>query len=124
MLRYEFNTEAWSASNDGKDLTASIDPMRANYILSTLEGLKVTRWLSPDDRPATEALFNPSLSIKMIENETENFKGLITREVLFAPSSAGKNPAFYYGRLSSETHPFLLDRETYHKLTADIFEKN
>jgi hypothetical protein len=33
-------------------------------------------------------------------------------------------PAFYYGRLSTETHPFLLDRETYQKLAVDLFEND
>lgn len=125
MLRYEFNKEEWTASRNEKDITASLDPARANYMLGILEGLKVSRWLAEDDASANAALATPALTIKVIEKSTNDmgdFTGLTTREVILAPSTTGANPGFYYGRLSSDTHPFLLDRDTYGKLATDVLE--
>lgn len=126
MLRYEFNKEEWTASRDSTDLTPALDPARANYMLGVLEGLKVSRWLSTEDKSAAAALANPTLVLKIIEKSTNDigdFTGLITREVILAPGATGSNPGFYYGRLSSEAHPFLLDRDTYSKLATDVLEK-
>ena len=126
MLRYNFNKEEWTASRGGKDLTPALDPARANYMLGILEGLKVTRWLSPEDESAAAALANPTLALKVVEKGTDDmgdFTGLITREVILAPNTTGTNPGFYYGRLSSDTHPFLLDRDTYGKLATELLEK-
>jgi hypothetical protein len=124
-LRYSFHDEQWTAGIDGNDVTAQLEPARANFLLGVIEGLKVTRWLSPDDASAANALDAPSLIFRIIEKGTDDmgdFKGLITREAFFAPGAAGPNPAFYYGRLSTDTHPFLLDRETYNKLTTELLE--
>jgi hypothetical protein len=120
-LLYDFGSEQWTASRDGKDLTASLDPGRANYLLGILEGLKVTRWLSPEDESAIKALRTPSLVFKVIENTTDDMGdaiGRVTRDVFLAPATAGDNPLFYYGRLGSDPQPFLLDRETYGRLTT------
>ncbi len=126
-LRYDDQkADGWTAIRDGKDLTSTLAPARANYMLGILEGLKVTRWLSSEDASAATALANPSLSFKIIEkgtDDTDTFTGLITREVVLAPSTTGSNPAFYYGRLDSDANPFLLDRETYAKLATDVIEK-
>lgn len=126
-LRYQFsNPDPWTASRDGIDLTASLNPTRASYMLDTLEGLKATRWLTPDDPSALEALATPSLTIKFIEKATDDMgdlTGVITREVTLAPGSNAAKPAFYYGRVASDTNPFLMDRETYEKLATELIEK-
>lgn len=124
-LRYSFHDEQWTAGIDGKDVTAQLEPTRANFLLGLLEGLKITRWLSPDDASAANALAAPSMIFRIIEKSTDDlgdFKGLVTREVALAPGAAGPNPGFYYGRLSTDTHPFLLDRETYNKLATELLE--
>lgn len=126
LLRYEFNKEEWTASREGGDPVLSLDPARANYMLGVLEGLKVKRWLDPADESASAALTQPSLILKVIEkgsNDLGDFTGLITREVILAPGTTGPNPGFYYGRLSSDAHPFLLDPDTYGKLATDVLEK-
>lgn len=127
MLRYDFNQEEWTASREEKDLSAILDSARANYLLGILEGLKVTRWLATDDPSATGALAQPSLSLKIIEKNTNDmgdFIGLITRELAIAPASNASNPGFYYGRLNTDEHPFLLDRDTYLKLATEVLEKD
>jgi hypothetical protein len=127
MLRYDFNSEIWTASSGGNDLTSSLNPERANYLLTCLEGLSVTRWLPLEDPSAIKALLNPSLTLRIIEksaNGQGDFTGLISREVSLAPGSHSKNPAYYYGRLNAEAHPFLMDRETYTKLASDLLDKD
>ena len=127
VLRYDFSKpDPWTASRDGVDITASLNPTRTSYMLDALEGLKATRWLTPDDPSALAALSNPSLTIKTVEKATDDmgdFSGIITRELYLAPGSNAAKPAFYYGRLASDNNPFLMDRETYEKLATVILEK-
>ncbi|MCX6865655.1 MAG: DUF4340 domain-containing protein [Verrucomicrobia bacterium] len=125
ILKYKFIDEAWQAERDGQDLSASLDPARANFMLSVLEGLKVSRWLAANDEAAATALTNPVLAFTVIEktfNDNGDFSGLANRKLTFAPA-AKSHPNYYYGRLSTETHPFLIDRETYQKLAAGLFDK-
>ncbi len=126
VLQYRFIDETWSAGREGEDLSAKLDPARANFMLSALEGLKVFRWLAPADEGAAAALANPSLVLTVFEkslNDEGDFTGLAQRTISLAPAATGPNPGFYYGRLHSEPHPFLLDAETCGKLSIDLFQK-
>lgn len=125
-LLYNFNTEEWTANQDTKDITTRLIASRANFMLTTLEGLKATRWLSPNDASAAQALISPSLIFKVVENEVDDIGDVVgrkTRDLYLAPGSSVPNPAFYYGRLASDPQPFLLDRTTYEKLATDFLEK-
>jgi hypothetical protein len=125
-LSYNVNLpDSWSALRDGKDLTPFIDQARANYMLGVLEGLKVNRWLAPNDEAAAAALATPSLTLKIIEkstNELGDLNGFINREAVFAPVSSGADIGKFYGRLQSDLKPFLIDRETYNLLSLDLIE--
>jgi hypothetical protein len=124
-LLYDFTQEEWSANCNARDLTAALVPTRANFMLGVLEGLRVTRWLSPEDISASAALAQPSLAFKIIETTTDDVleeTGTVTRELQLAAGSAGPRPAFYYGRLLADGQPFLLDRESYLRLTTDLLE--
>jgi hypothetical protein len=126
-LLYDFNTEDWIANSNGEDQTPHLVTTRTNFLLGVLEGLKVNRWLSPDDESANNALRTPSLVFKIIENtvsdETGDVNGRITRDLFLAPGSNSPNPAFYYGRVATHANPFLLDRDTYLKLATELLEK-
>lgn len=124
LLKYKFIDESWHAERDTKDLSDSINSARANFMLSTLEGLKVARWLSPTDEAALAALAHPEMTLAVVEktlNDEGDFTGISKRTLSFAPASSGTHPGFYYGLLSSENHPFLIQRETYQKLADDLF---
>lgn len=126
-LLYDDATGDWTANSNRTDLTSKLDPSRANYLLGILEGLQVTRWLSPDDDSADKALLTPSLVFMILENQTNEMldvTGLINRGVVLAPASPGPNPAFYYGRLRDEDQPFMLDRDSYEKLATDLLDKD
>ncbi len=125
-LRYIDKDEKWLVERDGKDLSDTLDPAKATYMLSILEGLHVSRWLSPTDEAAANALANPSLTLTVIEknhDEEGNFSGLGNRTVIFAPAADGPYSGAYYGRITTGNHPFLLSREIYQKLASGLFEK-
>lgn len=127
MMLYDFKTEEWTANSNRVDLTASLVPSRANYLLGILEGLRVNRWLSPDDKSAEEALATPSLIFKVFEDETDPMGDAtgkrIIRDLFLAPGSKMEKPAFYYGRLGGDPQPFLLERDMYDKLATELIEK-
>ncbi len=122
-LKYQFNTDAWQAARDGVVLTPKLDPARANFMLSVLEGLKVSRWLAANDEAAIEALQKPVLGITVTEltaDEEGETIGVMDRTVSFAPAD---KPGFYFGRLDKEPHPFMLDADTFGKLAVEMLEK-
>ena len=125
ILKYNFDFESWQIERDGKDLSAALEPARANYLLSVIEGLNVSRWLSPDDEGAVTALKKPSLSITVtvftVDDEFET-TGVMDRVITLAPGGPGDNPGFYYGRLDGAENPFLIDSATYQKLSMDLLD--
>jgi hypothetical protein len=124
FLKYNFSAETWDATRDNQPI--AIDPTRANYVLGVLEGLKVVRWLPTADESAANALSSPSLTFTVMEKTTDDlgdFNGFITRTVRLAPNITGPNPGFYYGRLNSEPHPFLLDKDTYGKIATELLDR-
>lgn len=126
LLKYKPFEDLWDAASGEQDLTSSLDPMRINYLFSLLEGFKVSRWLAPTDEAASSALLSPTLSLTVMEKTRDdelNFTGFSARTINFAPASKETNPNFYFGRLHSDDQPFLIDRETYRKLTASLSEK-
>ena len=122
-LKYADDYQNWQASRDGVDLTPKLDPERANFMLSVLEGLKVSRWLAANDETAIAALEKPSLVLTVTEltvDEEGETTGVTDRTVSFAPAD---KPGFYFGRLDKEPHPFLLDADTFGKLGVELLEK-
>ena len=116
-LSYDDRDESWKAACDGKDVTADLDPLRANFILTTLENLSVARWLATNDEAAAKALANPTLSFTATENTVDDLgeiSGSRTRTLTFATDPATK---LIYGKLSTDPSPFTLDPETFLKLS-------
>ncbi|MBK1882610.1 DUF4340 domain-containing protein [Luteolibacter pohnpeiensis] len=126
-LKYGFIREDWHGEQDGKDISAQIDPIKANYFLNVLGELRVKAWLSPYDEKVRKALINPSLLLSVTQNEVDEFgdtTGEIERILLIGPASDDPNPTSYYGRLNTELNPFTISRETYDKLTSKLIIDN
>ena len=122
-LKYRFIDEAWSGEIDGRDVSASVDPVKANYFLSVLEDLKVSRWLAPNDEAALNALRSPSLVIDVVEKKFDDlgeFVGTGSRKLTLAPSDSSARPSSYFGRMGSEANLFTIDAETYGKIAAEV----
>jgi Domain of unknown function (DUF4340) len=124
VIKYVMARDEWVGGSDAG--SGILDPVRAVFLFNSLQELKVTRWLSPDDLACSDALLNPSLTVNVMEkllDEDLEFKGFTTRTLVLAPASRGGTPAFYYGRVNSESHPFIISREFYQKLAVPLFEK-
>jgi hypothetical protein len=122
-LRYDFIDETWQGSLADTNVSDEINPTSAKLLLGALESLEITRWLSPTDAEAQAALAKPVLTLVVAEkkvNELGETVGIEKRELKFAPLPGASSPQFYYGRLTSDTHPFLLDRATFDKLAVDV----
>ena len=122
-LKYRFIDEAWSGEIDGRDVSASVDTVKANYFLSVLEDLKVSRWLAPNDEAALNALRTPSLVIDVVEKKFDDlgeFVGTGSRKLTLAPSDSSVRPSNYFGRMGSEANLFTIDNETYGKIAAEV----
>ena len=116
-LTYDDRDTSWKATRDGNDVTADLDPQRANFILTTLENLAVTRWLAPNDEAAAKALAKPTLTFTATENTVDDFgevSGSQTRTLTLATDPAAN---LIYGKLSTDPSPFTLDAETFLKLS-------
>ena len=125
-LSYDDNHETWRGTIAGKDVSDELNPDHARFLLGTLEALEITRWLAPDDEGASAALAKPVLTLTVVEGKIDEFGQSVSgekekRELNFAPVPGPSPPQLYYGRLTSDTHPFLLDRATFENLAVDLF---
>lgn len=126
VLDFDSFDVTWKASREGRDVTPGLDPTHANYLLEVLSNLSVNRWLPADYAPADQALLNPMLSFTVRSQLTDdegNDLGTGSKELVIAPAAEGTNNRFYYGRLSSDENPFVLDQETLDKLRIELFEE-
>ena len=124
-LTYENINETWRGKIAGKDVSDELNPDHAKFLLGSLEALEITRWLAVDDEDASAALAKPVLTLMVVEKKIDEFGENVggekdKRELRFAPVAGSSPPRFYYGRLTSDTHPFLIDRATFENLAVDL----
>jgi hypothetical protein len=122
-LDYEFINETWQGHVADKDVSDTINPANANYLLGALEALEVSRWLAPADAAASAALANPVLTLVVVEktvSELGDTTGIIRHELKLAPVPGTAPPQFYYGCLTLDNYPFMLDRASFEKLTVEL----
>ncbi|MCX6878687.1 MAG: DUF4340 domain-containing protein [Verrucomicrobia bacterium] len=122
-LRYDFIKETWGGEVAGKDVSDELNPATANFLLGALESLEITRWLAASDADAISALSKPVLTLMVEERTVDDLgdtSGVEKRELKFAPVPGTSPPQLYYGRLTSDTQPFLLDRAIFEKLAVNL----
>lgn len=125
ILQYDWADEIWTVTRDGQDISGEIEPSRANFLLTTLENLSASRWLSATDETAAAALAVPSLNLVLSQKTADDFgdlTGITRRQLRIAPAPGDRNA--FYGHLSGESHFFTIDRETAVKLAVDLSGKN
>lgn len=123
-LDYNFQQDQWTAKREGQDVSLDLEANRASYLMDSLEKLEVNRWLAPGDPAATQALAKPFLAftIKTTRTDDEGEEaGDDSLELRIAPASQGASNRFYYGQLSSELNPFVLDLDSIQKLSVGLF---
>lgn len=122
-LSYSFLDETWEALQNEKDLTSQLDPTKAEFLLTSLENLQVSTWLSPADPLAKNALESPDLSFTITENTIDEFgeeDGQNIRILDIATDTESRN---IYGRLSTEEAPFILAPEDLLKLLIPLLDE-
>ena len=126
ILPYDFIEETWKAQLDGQDVSPRLDPAKANHLLDALVDLNVTRWLAVGDAEATTALATPLLSLTITERVPDEFgdtKGENRRTLTLSPVPGEGTPSSFFGQITGEPHPFVLDRDLFRKLAVDPLEK-
>jgi hypothetical protein len=123
-LTYTDATEVWRGNIGGKDVSDQIDPSKAKAMLNAILSVYVSRWLPLADSGAEAALANPVFTLTTSEIQVDELgddTGERKRRTLtLAPIP---DSADYYGKLSGEPHPFVIDRDTAFKLGIDPLEK-
>ncbi|WP_411826237.1 DUF4340 domain-containing protein [Luteolibacter sp. AS25] len=122
-LKYDFIGDSWKAFDDDKEITANLDPIRANFLLSTLENLEVDRWLAVSDLAALKALENPSLSFEVTQNEIDDFGDTIGQKTETLTLAFDTTTKTVFGKRSSEESLFTLSAETYLKLSIPLLDQ-
>jgi len=125
-LAYSFMDESWRATRDGKDISAELNENRANFLLDSLEGLCVARWLGPGNSEAATSLIAPALTVSVLQKKIDDMgdsTGLVQRTLILSPISNSPQNQFFYGMVEGNPNFFILDRKTYDALAVDLFEE-
>jgi hypothetical protein len=122
-LAYNDLAETWKARRDGNDVTADLDPARANFVLAALENLQVTRWLAPADEAAAAALAKPILTFTITENTVDDFGDRVGEKQETLTLATDPSSGVIYGKISSDPSPFILDPESFLKLGIPLLDE-
>lgn len=122
-LGYDVIGDTWKAEQNGVDVMAELDPLKANFLMGVIESLQVIDWLSEDDQDAVEALGKPFLIFEIVQHTVDEFGDTTgeTRETLnfgIHPRNGGA-----YGRKSSDGSHFTLPEEALLKLNVPLLDE-
>jgi hypothetical protein len=122
-LTYNDLAEQWKANRSGEDVTSSLDPARATFVLRALAALQVSRWLSPTDEDAIAAIADPTLTFELTENTVDDFgdkDGTKSRTLTLAPDPKTNT---VFGKISTDPSPFTLAPESYLKIAIPLLDE-
>jgi len=122
-LSYDFIGDTWKAKRGEKDVSANLDPLKANFLMGVIESLEVKEWLSEDDEEAIKTLENPFLKFEIQQRLVDEFgdkTGEVT-EVISIGVSKGSGKIF--GKKSSENLYYSLSEETVLKLSIPLLDE-
>ncbi len=125
-LSYNFYTQVWSATQQGKDVTALLNPNKAEKLLKKLTNIEVQHWIGPIADEAAFRLDTPSLEISVLVEDVDDDgieRGKIRRDLQLSEIVAGKTNGLFYGRTSQNPNYFLLDAATFQRLAVDLLER-
>ncbi len=122
-LKYSFFDESWTAEEEGKEVTADLDPVRASYLLKTLENLQVEEWLSPKDELAAKLLESPVLSFVLVEKTVDEFGDDLGKERKQLDLAIDSDTQKVYGRYVGEPSLFTISVDDALKLSLPLLDK-
>jgi len=71
-LEYNFYTQIWRATSEGRDVTALLNPHKAEKLLKKLSDIQVHHWLGPVSESAAFRLQSPTLEISVLIEEIDD----------------------------------------------------
>jgi hypothetical protein len=122
-LSYNFHQEKWGASRGGGDVTANLDPLKANFLLGVIENLEVTSWLSEDDKEAASSLETPLLTFEITQNLVDEFGDTTGKETEVISIGVNRETGLIYGKKASESLYFTLADEVVLKLSIPLLDE-
>lgn len=121
-LTYDDRIEKWKARREGNDVTSDLDTARANFVLAALENLQVTRWLAPADEAAAVVLAKPALTFAITEKTVDDFGDDVGKKMETLTLATESSSGLIYGKISSDPSPFILDPESFLKLSIPLLD--
>ena len=121
-LGYDFKKDKWQAFLGTQDVTANLDPLKANFLVGAIESLEVKSWLSENEEAAA-VLENPSLKFEITQNLVDEFgdeTGEATEVIVFG---SNKITGKIFGKKSSENLYFSISDETVLKLSIPLLDE-
>ncbi len=125
-LGYNFYTQVWSATQQGKDVTALLNPHKAEKLLKKLTDIDVQHWIGPVADNAAYRLSDPNLRISVLVEDIDDDgieRGKIRRNLTLSEVVDGQANRLYYGKTTHDQNYFLLDAATFQRLAVDLLEK-
>jgi hypothetical protein len=121
-LDYDTSSARWSGTLAGKDITASIDRVRADRLATLLSRFQVSDWVE-DRTVAFQLLRSPAIQFQILlkdplpgESETRPVN------LSFAPTQAGMDTAIYYGQIEGRPDVFFITRESLRQLIEPVLK--
>jgi hypothetical protein len=122
-LSYDVRDDSWKAKCGEKDLSANLDPLKANFLMGVVEGLEVTNWLSVEDEEAKSALQNPLMTLEIKQRLVDEFgdeTGEVIETIVFG---SNKSTGKVFGKKLSENLYFSISDETILKLSIPLLDE-
>lgn len=124
-LEYNFYTQVWGATSEGRDVTALLNPHKAEKLLKKLTDIQVQHWLGPVNENASHRIQTPTLEISVlieeIDDEGERV-GLVPHVLKLSQIVPNVPNKLYYGKTSLDPNYFLIDVATVRRLAVKLLE--
>lgn len=121
-LRYDATTANWAGKVADQDVTHLVDRVKADALASALGRLTAESWTA-SIAEGIEALKDPAVTLRISLRRSD--EGQIkehVHELRFAPTQAGMDTTFYYGRLDEEPDVFYISRVVLRSLLSPVFK--
>lgn len=121
-IEYDFAGDAWTVTENGQNVTPSINPNKANHYLDELAKTRVLQWLPSTNASAREALKHPTHTITLVSEPSLPVPGIpyLTETLFIAPVGQGNNSLLYYGQKEGESEYFIMNKAQLDLLIPDL----
>lgn len=125
-LEYNFYTQIWGATSEGRDVTALLNPHKAEKLLKKLTDIQVQHWLGPVNDNAAHRILTPTLEISVLVEEVDDEGervGLVPHVLKLSQIVPDIPNKLYYGKTSLDPNFFMIDVATVRGLAVKLLEE-